>query len=221
MSDSVLTMGRSPGAINEFFLMLKLASHPLVLIFVTSLFLYVLIEQSIGSWLPTFNNQVLQLPTNISIQITSIFAFSLALGRLCAGLLLYRLHWYWLLTSCVCMMALLVLLTLPLSRGIEPHYVSSWFNLPAAAYLFPLIGLFMAPIYPSLSSAILSSIPVNQHSFMTGLIIIFSALGGTTGSVLTGVLFSKFSGQTAFYMTLIPMAIMLVLFYRLKCETER
>ena len=39
---------------------------------------------------------------------------------------------------------------------------------------------------------------------MSGLIIIFSALGGTTGSLITGYIFHEYSGQTAFYFTLVP-----------------
>lgn len=65
----------------DFIDMLKLTYQPLVLVFVLSIFLYVLVEQGIGTWLPTFNNQVLQLPVSVSVQITSIFAASLAVGR--------------------------------------------------------------------------------------------------------------------------------------------
>ena len=65
---------RSNSGWNDFIAMLKLTYQPLVLIFIISAFLYVLIEQGVGTWLPTFNNQVLQLPVAISIQLASIFA---------------------------------------------------------------------------------------------------------------------------------------------------
>jgi MFS-type transporter involved in bile tolerance (Atg22 family) len=54
---------------------------------------------------------------------------------------------------------------------------------------------------------------------MAGLIIIFSALGGTTGSIITGNIFGKFGGETAFYFSLVPISILLVglfFFRRLK-----
>jgi fucose permease len=207
-------------ALADFIAMLKLAGRPLVYIFVCSLFLYVLIEQGIGSWLPTFNNQVLKLPASISVQITSIFALSLAIGRLSAGLLLKRIPWHLMLSGCIIAMAALMLLTLPLSHNIEANPNANLFNLPIAAYIFPLIGLFMAPIYPALNSVVLSSLPQRQQSSMAGLIIIFSALGGTTGSMLTGVVFSRFSGQTAFYLALIPMAIIVLLLFRLRRATQ-
>ena len=61
-------------ALQDFTRMLKLTYQPLVLIFVLSIFLYVLVEQGIGTWLPTFNREVLNLPVDISVQLTSIFA---------------------------------------------------------------------------------------------------------------------------------------------------
>jgi len=204
----------------DFVAMLQLAARPLVYTFVLSLFLYVLIEQGIGSWLPTFNNQVLKLPASISVQITSIFALSLALGRLGAGQLLKRIPWPVFLSICVLAMGALVLLTLPLSHQVDASADHHWFNLPLAAYIFPLIGLFMAPIYPVLNSVVLSNLPQRQQSSMAGLIIIFSALGGTTGSMITGVIFNRFSGQTAFYLALIPMAAILLLLWRLSQLTR-
>ncbi|WP_024462457.1 sugar MFS transporter [Marinimicrobium sp. LS-A18] len=213
-----------PAAANfgqDFLAMLKLTARPLVYIFVASVFLYVLIEQGIGTWLPTFNNQVLNLPSAISVQVTSIFALCLAIGRLGAGVLLRGINWYVLLSVCVVAMGLLVILTLPLSYNVTVEPDVGWLNLPLAAYIFPLIGLFMAPIYPALSSVVLSSLPLHQQSSMAGLIIIFSALGGTTGSMLTGIVFGQFTGQVAFYMALVPMALILILLRGLKRETDR
>ncbi len=51
--------------------------------------------------------------------------------------------------------------------------------------------------------------------------MIFSALGGTTGSVITGVVFGKFDGQTAFYLSLVPLTIIMLTLYLFKRETEK
>ena len=54
---------------------------------------------------------------------------------------------------------------------------------------------------------------------MAGLIIVFSALGGSFGSVITGHVFQAYGGQKAFYLSLIPIAlllIMLILFNKLQ-----
>ncbi len=193
----------------EFVEMLKLVYKPMVYVFVISAFLYVVIEQGIGTWLPTFNNEVLKLPLHISIQVASIFAACLALGRLSAGVLLKRFDWYPILLVCLVAMAALIVVILPLTENIQISNDTDWYSLPIAAWIFPLIGLFMAPIYPIINSVILSALPKDKHASMTGLIVVFSALGGTSGSLITGLVFSTFDGQTAFYLTLIPISIIM------------
>lgn len=205
----------------DFVDMLKLLARPLVYIFVISAFLYVLIEQGIGTWLPTFNNEILHLPSAMSVQATSIFAACLAVGRLSAGVVMSRFHWYPVLNICLLAMGALVILTLPMTKGVEPHPDITWASAPLAAFIFPLIGLFMAPIYPAINSVILSALPKHQHSAMTGLIVIFSALGGTTGSLITGYVFGHFDGQTAFYLSLVPITIILIALFFFKRATDK
>ncbi|WGG50288.1 MFS transporter [Rugamonas sp. DEMB1] len=204
------------GIAGDFAAMLQLFFKPLVCVFVITAFLYVLIEQSVGTWLPTFNNEILKLPAAMSVQVTSIFAACLAIGRLSAGVLMRRLNWYPVMNACVVGMAAMVLLALPLTHDVvaDPHI--SWSTAPLATFLFPLIGLFMAPIYPAINSVMLSSLPKHQHSAMTGLLVIFSALGGTTGSLITGYVFGNFSGHFAFYLTLVPISIVLIMLYFFK-----
>jgi len=197
--------------------MLKLVWLPFVMMFVICAFLYVLIEQGIGTWLPTFNNSVLNLANHISVQITSIFAACLAIGRLSAGYVLRKLNWFPFLMLCLAAMMLLLLLVMPLAAQIDnTSPVTSWQNVPLVAWLLPLVGLFMAPIYPAINSVVLSALPSHQHASMTGLIVIFSALGGTLGSLVTGTLFDHFDGQTAFYFLLVPMLLLAIsmIFYK-------
>lgn len=200
----------------DFVEMLKLVYKPMVYVFVISAFLYVVIEQGIGTWLPTFNNEVLKLPLHISIQVASIFAACLAIGRLSAGVLLNRFNWYPLLLVCLIAMGTLIIVILPLTENIQISHDIDWYSLPLAAWIFPLIGLFMAPIYPIINSVILSALPKHKHASMTGLIVVFSALGGTSGSLITGVVFSNFDGQTAFYLTLIPILTIMYTLTKLK-----
>lgn len=201
--------------------MVRLAARPLVYVFLISAFFYVLIEQSFSTWLPTFNNEVLKLPHTMSIQLASILAGATALGRLAAGQVLRKIHWHLLLMVCVSGMGLLVLLTLPLARGVMLDPTVGWFSAPIAAYLIPLIGLLMAPIYPVINSVALSSLPKHAHAPMTGLIIIFSALGGTLGSRITAIVFAHFNGITAFYFSLVPMCCVLVALHFFRRETDR
>jgi FHS family glucose/mannose:H+ symporter-like MFS transporter len=204
----------------DFFDMLKLVIKPLGYIFAISVFLYVLIEQGIGTWLPTFNNEVLNLPASMSIQATSIFAASLAVGRFAAGAIMARVSWYPVINICIIGVGALILISLPLASAVENRDTVTWFTAPIAAYIFPLVGLFLAPIYPAINSVVLSALPKHQHSEMTGLIVIFSALGGTTGSMITGAVFGNYGGSTAFYLTLVPLTCLLILLSKFNALTR-
>lgn len=211
----------SRGPVADFVAMLRLFMRPLVCVFVLTAFLYVLVEQAVGTWLPTFNNEILKLPAAMSVQVTGIYAACLAIGRLSAGVIMRRLPWYPVLSVCMLAMGAVVLLALPLARDIAHDPGIGWSSAPLAAYLFPLIGLFMAPIYPGINSVMLSSLPRHQHAPMTGLLVIFSALGGTTGSMITGYVFGRFNGHFAFYLTLVPIVLMLASLYAFKRQVER
>ncbi len=206
---------------SDFINMLRLVAKPMVYIFVISAFLYVLIEQSIMTWLPTFNNEIMKLPTAMSVQATSIFAACLAIGRLSAGGLLKKISWYPLVNICTLAMIALIIIILPMTNDIPMQENVNWQTVPLVALMFPLIGLFMAPIYPVIISVMLSALPVHKHSAMTGLIVAFSALGGTSGSMITGYVFGRFDGQTAFYFSLVPLTFILVILYLFKRATDR
>ena len=83
-------------------------------------------------------------------------------------------------------------------------------DIPLYGYAFPLVGLFLAPIYPLINSVVLSSLPKKLHSPMSGLIIIFSAIGGTLGSRTIGYLFKNIGAESAFSYTVIPMGLLFV-----------
>jgi len=210
LDESSVKAKEATPVVKEFSDMFKLAIRPLVLIFIVSVFFYVLIEQSIMSWLPTFNNQVLHLSTTLSIQMASILALSTAVGRFIAGIVLRKIHWLIVLIVCLVVAAILVILVIPLTGQVNASSIDSWGEAPLAAFIFPAIGLLLAPIYPAINSSILSSLPKRQHGPMSGLIVIFSALGGTTGSIITGQIFEKYGGQSAFYFSLVPITILII-----------
>jgi MFS transporter, FHS family, glucose/mannose:H+ symporter len=210
LDESAVKIAESRPLAEDFGDMFKLIVLPLVVVFLASAFLYVLVEQSIMSWLPTFNSKVLHLSKSLSIEMASILAASTALGRFLAGVVLRKYHWFMVLTACLVSAAALVLIAIPLAENVGNVEVKSWLTAPFVAFMFPLIGLFIAPIYPAINSLILSSLPTQKHAAMSGLIVVFSALGGTTGSIITGYIFEKFGGTSAFYFALVPLSILVV-----------
>ena len=199
--------------INELLYIGKLALKPLILVYAVSDFLYVLLEQGIGAWLPTFNSEILHLPASISIEIAGGFSLCLAAGGLLGGIVLRRFTWFSVLLFCLAGVACVVMTALPLAAHSPVRSIHSFRDVPGIAFLFPAAGLFMGPINPAINSAVLSSLPTEHQSAMSGLIIVFSSIGGTTGALLTGSLFQA-RGADAFYFLLAPI-ILLCLVLRL------
>jgi fucose permease len=212
-----------PGAdiLDDFKQMFRLMARLLIIVFVISAFLFVMIEQGIMTWLPSFNDKVLHLPENVSIMMASILAIGLAVGRLLAGVITRRINWIWVLTICTVFAMMLVVFVLPRTLNLSVGEINSIADIPLIGFAFPIVGLFIAPIYPLLNSVVLSALPKKLHSPMTGLIVVFSALGGTLGSRIIGWLFKNQGPENAFYYTLIPMGLLLVSYFILKKLTAK
>lgn len=180
-----------------------------VLYFLVCAFLFVLVEQSFQTWTPTFYKEILKLPTSMAVQAGAVLAGAFALGRFLSGFFSRKFRWIYVVSFCIIGFALSIILILPLTKNISFDENVSWFNAPLAVYIFPLMGIFLAPIYPSINSVILASIPKYLQSSMSGLIVVFSAIGGTLGSMITGVVFQKFGGSHAFYLSFIPLVLLL------------
>lgn len=181
-----------------------------VLFFIICAFLFVLVEQSFQTWTPTFYKKILHLPTSMAVQAGAVLAGAFALGRFLSGFFSRKYQWIYVVSFCIICFAISIALVLPLTHNIILNESVTWLNAPLAVYVFPLMGVFLAPIYPSINSVILVSTPKYLQSSMTGLIVIFSAIGGTLGSMLTGYVFQKAGGQQAFYLTFIPLSLLLI-----------
>ncbi len=181
-----------------------------VLFFILCAFLFVLVEQSFQTWTPTFYKEILHIPTSMAVQAGAVLAGSFALGRFLSGIFSRKYKWNYVVSFCVVCFAVSIFLVLPLTHHIRINDNVSWLNAPLAVYIFPLMGVFLAPIYPSINSVILASIPKYLQSSMSGLIVVFSAIGGTLGSMITGFVFQKTGGQEAFYLSSIPLSLLLI-----------
>ena len=220
-----------PGAnlADDFIQMLKLLLKLLVIVFVIAAFLFVMIEQGIMTWYPTFNERILNFSEtlseatkeNISIQLTSIFVISLGIGRIVGGYLTKRFSWISVLIVFILLAMCMIQFVLPSLASGGGKEILNFTNIPISAYAFPVIGFFIGPIYPLINSVILSALPKKLHSPMTGLIIVFSAIGGTLGSRSIGYLFKTVGADTAFSYTLIPMIVLLICLVILRRLTNK
>lgn len=195
---------------DDFKQMIGLLKRPMVFVFAIAAFMYVMTEQGIMSWLPTFNEKVLHLPEKLSVFMAVILMLSIAGGRYLSSILIKKVYWLVLLLVCLLGAALMVIIVLPQTSNLEIKEINSLTDVPIIAYVFPLIGFFLAPIYPLVNSIVLSATEKVFHSPMASLLVFFSAIGGTLGSRLVGYLFKNIGGEKAFYFALIPMAILAI-----------
>ena len=202
--------GSSEEEKNDFKAMLKLFSKPIVWVFAAFAFFYVMTEQGIMTWLPTFNKETLKLDAKLGSQMAVLLMISIALGRFLTGILVKSIKWLYISVASVILAVILVLLVLPLAENVEVTTINSIADLPAVSYLFPLIGLFLAPLYQLINSTVLTSVDKSIHSSLAGILTFFSAVGGTVGSFLIGSLFDTLGGDKVFYLSLIPFGIILL-----------
>jgi MFS transporter, FHS family, glucose/mannose:H+ symporter len=189
--------------------MLKLLRLPMVWVFVLCAWLYVMIEQSFGTWMPTFHERIFGLSPAVAAGLLSLYAGSIAFSRFLMGYLSRRLSWLpvqlTLLGGAFALTLGVLLATAGRSRG---ALVESWQEAPPLAFAFSLLGFFIGPIYPTIVSLVLTRLEKARHPAMTGLIIVFSALGGTTGSFIVGFISRSFSTHDAFFYPLVPMTLL-------------
>jgi MFS transporter, FHS family, glucose/mannose:H+ symporter len=193
---------------SNFFEMFRLMKHAMVWVFVVCAFLYVMIEQSFGTWMPTFNREYFALTPAQSAAFLSIFAGSIALSRFLTGFLLRHISWLRLISAYL--VAAVLLTTLVLTQTVSPASVSpaNWYEAHPLAFAFSFMGFFLGPIYPTICSIVLSKLEKVHHSSMTGLIVIFSALGGSAGSRIVGAVSQRLSVHDAFFFPIIPIVLL-------------
>ena len=191
----------------------QLLSKPIMILFAIFAFMYVMTEQGIMSWLPTFNQKVLHLDEKLAGQMAVILMLSIAFGRFISGIIVKKISWFSYLAFCLIAAALLIIFVLPEAENSSVTEINSLGQVPWIGFVFPLIGLFLAPIYPLVNSTILSATQKSSHSAVAGLLTFFSAIGGTFGSIIIGVLFQNIGGGKAFYFSLIPLSVLLVVLF--------
>ena len=205
----------------DFSEMISLMKLPVVGIFAISAFMYVMTEQGIMSWLPTFNEKVLHLPEKLSVNMAVILALSIALGRFLSGQLVKKISWITILIPSLVLAALVVIFLLPLAQNLPSQTIEKFSDIPLIAFVFPMIGLFLAPIYPLLASNVLGSVEKSKHGALAGLLTFFSAVGGTIGSRLVGYLFREIGGEKAFYFSVVPLVLLIFTLYFLYKRLQR
>jgi MFS transporter, FHS family, glucose/mannose:H+ symporter len=192
--------------------MLSLFKKYAVWVFAILAFFYVFIEQGVITWLPVYNNRVLGISNVLSLQLASLFPAGLCIGRFLGALAMRKISWVKLLFLYLIVTLLVFIVAIVLASGFTKGNteIVSWLSIPLAAWLIPLSALFIAPLYPTICSSIVNSQPTKMQSSMSGLVLLFSAIGGTVGSRIVGSLFEMFGGLTAIKAPIIPIIVLII-----------
>lgn len=208
IDESAVEKQSGAASFKQMFILMK---FPMVWVFVICALLYVMIEQSFGTWLPTFNREIFNLNESQAAAFLSIYSGSIALSRFLAGYLSRHFSWLAIQLTYLAAAFVLTLFVVISTFGWVPGVYANWYEAPPLAFIFSLVGFFLGPIYPTICSIVLSKLEKVRHSPMSGLIIIFSALGGTSGSLTIGFLSQQFSTHNAFFFPLVPIALLAIM----------
>jgi len=157
---------------------------PAVILFLGVIFFIVFIEQGFNSWLPSFYKNHLKVNSFFALQATSFLAVFSYAGRTVTANIIRRFSLPSYYISCMAfIIGLLVIIV-----GIQ-YFESA--DSRIILFLFPVIGLFLSPLYPVINSKMIAQIDKEQVNLFTSLIVIFSSLGSSVSSIIMAVLFEK------------------------------
>ena len=166
---------REKSPLEDVNVMFSLLKRHLIWVFVACIFIYVLVEQAIGTWLPIFYNHEFALTESASVLLAGILFASTALGRLVWGFAMRYIDWMTVLVGVLlAAVGLTTLVTLIMTYN--PHFLTIVaLDVPLVALLLPMLGFFIGPVYPTVCASLLSSLHHHEQSAMMGWIIVFSA----------------------------------------------
>ena len=158
---------------------LRMMLNPYALGFSLGIFLYVAAECAVYVWLPTLLEGYTGSFTLLAAYAVSVFFLLRAGGRFLGLWVLARYKW----TSVMALFSLAILLCF--AGGIVG-------GLSYATWLFPLSGLFMSMIYPTLNSKGISCFPKTEHGTVAGVILFFTCASAVFGPLAMGAVIDIF-----------------------------
>lgn len=175
---------------------------PSIVVFLVVVFSIVFVEQSFNSWLPSFYKNHLKVNSFFALQASSFLALFSYVGRTITANVIHRFH----LSKYYIFCLLFIIFVLAGILGIQ--YLDSE-DSKVILFLFPVIGLFLSPLYPVLNSKMIVQVDKEKTNLFTSLIVIFSSLGSSVSSIVISLLFEN---QLLTYYPLYILFIVTVLF---------
>lgn len=155
-----------------------------VIAFLAVIFFIVFIEQSFNSWLPSFYKNHLKVNSFFALQASSFLALFSYVGRMGTANIIQRFSLSKYYNICLGLIVFVLCLIILIQ-----YFESD--NSKILLYLFPVIGLFLSPLYPVINSKMIAQIDKEKINLFTSLIVIFSSLGSSVSSIIMALLFGN------------------------------
>ncbi|WP_027379501.1 MFS transporter [Chryseobacterium daeguense] len=163
---------------------LKNLMNPLIVLFLAVVFSIVFVEQSFNSWLPSFYKNHLKVNSFFALQASSFLALFSYAGRTATANVIQRfsLSKYYMICILLIISVLLIIIGIQFFDSDDSKIL---------LFLFPVIGLFLSPLYPVINSKMIARIDRSKANLFTSLIVIFSSLGSSVSSIIMSLLFGN------------------------------
>ncbi|MCZ2083404.1 MAG: MFS transporter [Flavobacteriales bacterium] len=168
-------------------------------LFFSIIFGIVFIEQNFNSWLPSFYKKYLNVSTFSALQASAFLALFSYIGRVITSQIIHKFSLAKYFLACVVLIFTMLMISYLLLTVNDSQII---------LFIFPLIGLFLAPLYPVVSSKMISGIKKEDINIFTSLMVIFSSLGSSVGSISISFLFQNSLGS--YYAIFISIAVLIV-----------
>lgn len=169
------------------------------ILFFSIIFGIVFIEQNFNSWLPSFYKNHLNVSTFSALQASAFLALFSYIGRIITSKIIQRFSLAKYFISCV---VLILVMLIVVQLLLANNYSTS------ILFIFPFIGLFLAPLYPVIGSKMIAGIRKDDINIFTSLMVIFSSLGSSVGSISISMLFQNSLGN--YYALFIAIVVIMV-----------
>ncbi|WP_185288170.1 sugar MFS transporter [Chryseobacterium lactis] len=157
---------------------------PAVALFLGVIFCIVFVEQGFNSWLPSFYKNHLKVNSFFALQATSFLSLFSYAGRTITANIIRKFSLPGYYVACISFIIILLIAIV----GIQ-YFDSEDSKL--ILFLFPVIGLFLSPLYPVINSRMIAQVDKEKINLFTSLIVIFSSLGSSVSSIIMAILFGK------------------------------
>ena len=182
-------------------------------LFLVIIFMIVFIEQNFNSWMPSFYKNHLKVNSFFALQASAFLALFSYIGRLVTSHIIQRFSLFRYFMICVGMMLMMLLVSYVL-------FLNGYLKI--SLFIYPFIGLFLAPLYPVISSRMLANIDKNEVNIFTSLIVIFSSLGSSFGSIMMSYVFEfKYGNHYAFFISLAVILLFVLSFVYFKSYVSK